>query len=506
MSENTPGQNPSGPEATEILDLGGDRAGKSRKPLIIGVAAVVGVAAVATAGTLTAVALSNAGGSPAEAFPASTVAYAEIDLTEAKNALPTLRKLPSLEKELGLEKGEDPRESMFTNACDDLDFAKDVEPWIGYQAAVGAVPTDAEPVVAFALQVTDESDAEAGLPKLVDCGGSEAAWSVGDGWALIAETDDDLAAIEKAVEAGTLAEDAGFEKWTGDVGGTGFITAYAAKELPDAIADAAENGAFDEAEGELAENPMGGIAPLPDPAALADTIRSAMKDFGGAAFTVRAEENAFELEAASSMGAQAESVEAGTIAGTLPKDTTAVIAANPADGWLTTGLAESGAEDQFTQMLGMAPGDLEKLLGDSFAIAAGEIDLSSPDSLDVGIKLDGADPADVEKFVGDLTAGFGAEGIVSVDSEGEVTSVGTGDYSKDLLADGGLAETDKFKNAVPNAEDSSGVVYVDFDGLDELVTAEAPEVADDIEALGQLGFSAYLDGDTSRALARITVD
>ena len=50
------------------------------------------------------------------------------------------------------------------------------------------------------------------------------------------------------------------------------------------------------------------------------------------------------------------------------------------------------------------------------------------------------------------------------------------------------------------------MVYVDFDGLDELVAAEAPEVADDIEALGQLGFSAYLDGDTSRALARITVD
>ncbi|HEY9352816.1 MAG TPA: hypothetical protein VIP28_06175, partial [Nocardioides sp.] len=140
MSENTPGQNPSGPEATEILDLGGDPAGKSRKPLIIGAAAVVGVAVLATAGTVTAVALSNAGSSPAEAFPASTVAYAEIDLTEAKDALPTLRKLPSLEKELGLKQGEDPRETLFTNACDELDFAADVEPWIGYKAAVGAVP------------------------------------------------------------------------------------------------------------------------------------------------------------------------------------------------------------------------------------------------------------------------------------------------------------------------------------------------------------------------------
>ena len=87
-----------------------------------------------------------------------------------------------------------------------------------------------------------------------------------------------------------------------------------------------------------------------------------------------------------------------------------------------------------------------------------------------------------------------------------MTSVAMGDYGKDLLADGGLAETDKFKNAVPHAKDASGVIYVDFDGFDELVTAEAPEVADDIEALGQLGFSAYLDGETSRALARITVD
>ncbi|MFI5625832.1 hypothetical protein ACIA03_20365 [Nocardioides sp. NPDC051685] len=505
MSETTPGQTPSEP-AAEILGLGEAPAGKSKKPLIIGAAAVGGVAVLAAAGTLTAVALSNAGGSPAEAFPASTVVYTEIDLTEAKGALPTLRKLPSLEKELGLEKGEDPREALFSNACDDLDFAADVEPWIGYKAAVGAIPTDTEPVLAFALQVTDESDAEVGLPKLAECGGSESAWAVSDGWALIAETDDDLAAIEKAVADGTLADDSGFKKWTGDVGGTGFITAYAAKELPDVIADAAENGAFDEAGGDLGEEPMGEIAPLPDPAALADTVRSALKDFGGAAFTVRAEENAFELEAASSMGEQAESVEAGTIAGTLPKDTTAVIAANPADGWLTTGLAGSGAEDQFTQMLGMTPGDLEKLLGDSFALAAGEIDLSAPDSLDLGIKLDGSDTAAVEKLVGDLTAGFGAEGIVSVDSEGDVTSVGMGDYGKDLLADGGLAETEKFKNAVPHADDASAVVYVDFDGLDKVVTAEAPEAADDIEALGQLGFSAYLDGDTSRALARITVD
>ena len=504
MSETTPGQTPSEP-ATEILELGENSAGKSKKPLIIGAGALLGVAVLAGAGTVTAVALSKAGGSPAEAFPASTAIYAEIDLTRAKDAVPLLRKLPSVEKELDLEEGEDPRTSLFAKSCDELDFAKDLEPWLGYKAAVGAVPGGEEPRFAFALQVTDESDAEKGLPKLAECAGSEAAWSVSDGWALVAETDEDLAAIQKAAEKGTLADDAGFTRWTGDVGGTGFVTAYLSEELPDVLADAVASGAFDEAGSDLAGNPMAGAAPMPDATELAETLATALKDFEGAAFTLRAEESAFELEGASSVTEQAEGAEAGTVAGTLPKDTTAVIAMNPADGWLSTGLAGSGADDQFTQMLGMAPGDLEKLLGDSFALALGEIDLTAPDGLQVGLKLDGADSAGVEKFVGDLTAGFGA-GMVSVDSEGDVTTVATGDYGKDLLADGGLAGTEKFKDAVPNADDSSAVIYVDFDGLDKVVNAEAPEVADDIEALGQLGFSAYLDGDTSRALARITLD
>ncbi|NGN91466.1 hypothetical protein G5C66_01765 [Nocardioides sp. KC13] len=505
MSETTPGQTPSEP-AAEILELGEAPAGKSKKPLIIGAGALLGVAVLAGAGTVAAVALSKAGGSPAEAFPVSTVVYTEVDLTEAKDAVPLLRKLPSLERELGLKEGDDPRESLLAKACDELDFARDLEPWLGYKAAFGAVENGDVPALAFALQVTDESEAEKGLPEVAECAGAEAAWSVSDGWALVAETDQALAAIEKAAEKGTLADDAGFEKWTGDVGGTGFVTAYVSEKLPEVLADAAASGAFDDAGGDLAENPMAGAAPVPDPEELAEAFGTAMKDFDGAALTVRAVEGAFELEGASTVTEQAKGAEAGTVAGTLPKDTTAVIAANPADGWLSAGLAGSGVEDQFTQMLGMAPGDLEKVLGDSFALALGELDLGAPDGLQVGLKLDGADAAGVEKLVGDLTKGFGAQGMVSVDSEGDVTTVGVGDYGTDLLADGGLAGTEKFKNAVPNADDASAVVYVGFDGLDEVVTTEAPEVADDIEALGQLGFSAYLDGDTSRALARITVD
>lgn len=506
MSEPTPGQNQPGPAAAEILDSGRTTVSRTRKPLIIGAAGLLGVAVLAGAGTVTAVALSRAGASPAEAFPASTVAYAEIDLTKAKDAVPLLRKLPALERELGLGEGEDPRQALVAQLCEEADFATDVEPWLGYKAAFGAVPATGEPTMMLALQVTDEDDAEKGLARLATCGEQDAAWSVSDGWAVLAQSDDDLEIVANALKEGALSDDAGFTRWTGEVGDAGFVTAYLSDEMPEMIAEAAENGAFDKAADEMIANPFAELGPDAKAGDLAETMRKAMKDFGGAAFTLRASDGAFELEGASTVAEQTTKADAGTIAGTLPKDTTAVVAANPGSGWLQSSMAESGVEDQLTQMLEMAPGDLEKVLGDSFALAVGDLDLTAPDGLQVGLKLEGADAAGVEKSVNELSAGLGAPGMVSVDSEGDLTAVGIGEYGKDLLADGGLGGTEKFKNALPNADDASAVVYVDFDGLDKMVTTMAPGIADDIEALGQLGFSAYADGDTARALARITFD
>ena len=165
----------------------GSGAPRNLKPVLIGGAAVAGLAVVGGA-AWAAMSFFSTGAQPAEALPDSTLAYVSIDLDPSGGqkieAVRTLNKFPEFKDQLGLETDDDVRRWVFDeiqgsdDACANLDYEDDIESWLGNRAAIAAVDTGADsPTMAAVVQVTDADAAESGLVKLQNCaaGGDAAA-------------------------------------------------------------------------------------------------------------------------------------------------------------------------------------------------------------------------------------------------------------------------------------------------------------------------------------------
>ncbi len=121
--------------------------GGRRKGLVIG-GALVGFGALATGGVFAYSAYFASGPQPAEALPADTVGYLSVDLDpsgqQKLEALKTLRKFPAFKENAGLGTDDDLREKLFDSiqgdgVCPEVDYADDIEPWLGDRMAVAAV-------------------------------------------------------------------------------------------------------------------------------------------------------------------------------------------------------------------------------------------------------------------------------------------------------------------------------------------------------------------------------
>ena len=83
------------------------------------------------------------------------------------------------------------------------------------------------------------------------------------------------------------------------------------------------------------------------------------------------------------------------------------------------------------------------------------------------------------------------------------------DYVSELAGSGSLGDSETFQDAVPDADDSLGGLYVDFDAdnwLDELVGEQDPEALENVEPLSSIGASVTKDDDSGRMLLRLTTD
>lgn len=219
-----------------------DRKPRRRAAAIAG---VVGVGAVVGGGAWAWQFWSSQGPQPAEALPASTLAYVALDLAPSGGqklaAYDALRKFPSLKKELKLGSQDDLRRSLVNEVTSesgcDVDFDQ-IEPWAGDRAALAVVPLK-QPEVVAVVQIDDAGKAEAGLKKIArTC--ADFGFAVSGGWALLAETD----AIAKAVKAdaadSTLADDADYIELTESAGDPGVVTLFAAPEAGQALLDVEE--------------------------------------------------------------------------------------------------------------------------------------------------------------------------------------------------------------------------------------------------------------------------
>lgn len=248
MTENNPGDT-SGPtpetEPTSVLPAGDPGATAEARPggrrTAVVVASVLAVALVLGGGAFAAYRVFASSGPQAdEALPASTVALVTLDLDPSAKqkveAIKTIRKFPSLKKELGLDVDDDLREWVFkkftdSGDCKSLDYAKDIEPWIGKRIALGAVDLEAKQVTpVIALQVTDRAAAKRDFAKLVKCSdpGDDFAFTVGKDYLIASDSEANAKKIVAAAEKSTLADSASYRKQMDRVGDLGVLSFYVA--------------------------------------------------------------------------------------------------------------------------------------------------------------------------------------------------------------------------------------------------------------------------------------
>ena len=223
----------------EYLGSAADQTGSApRPPRRWGVVAAVagGVALAAGVGGWGVAQLLAGGAGPASAVPSIAVAYLSVDLdpsaTQKIEALRMLKKFPAIDEQLDLGVRDDLRRWVFErlqedDLCPGLDYARDVEPWLGDRMAVAAVPDDDAPLAPLlVVQVSDREAASRGVTALQGCQDGKGADQpagvafVGD-YMLLTQEQDDADALAKAAEAAPLEEDAAYTDLDGQAGRAG---------------------------------------------------------------------------------------------------------------------------------------------------------------------------------------------------------------------------------------------------------------------------------------------
>lgn len=262
----------SGPEHTiEQYEVVGPRVAadppRSRRYVAALGAAVVAAAAVG-GGMWAWRSWTKQGPQPAQALPANTLAYAALDLDppgeQKVAAYRTLRKFPTLKKDLGLGSTDDLRQSIVDQVGDGagckLAF-KDIKSWMGERIAFAVVAQDKpEPVVV--VQVKDAAQARAGLKAAsAACNADHLGYSVDGDWAVLARDESVAARVARDASAKSLADDGDFRSLTKAAGDPGLATLYAAPAAGKALLDAIDRNPW------LGFTVSSGIAGVLDPVA-----------------------------------------------------------------------------------------------------------------------------------------------------------------------------------------------------------------------------------------------
>lgn len=542
---------PQGPTGPEYLDsssgspvAGTDHASDNRKRMIV-LSGLLGLLAVGGGAAWAASSFLSTGDQPAQALPAGTIAYASVDLDPSGEqkieAIRTLRKFPAFADNVDLDTDDDLRERLFTELtesgeCAGLDYAADVEPWLGNRVAVAAVDTGAEsPSPVLVVQVTDADGAEDGLATLQEtCGGDEVdsatgGWTVDGDWAVIGESVEITDQVVADAGEGTLADDSDFQRWTEEAGDPGIASMYAAPSAGQHFADLM--GAQGSMLGSMSG--MGEIDPGTDEQ-LTEEMEQSLADFRGAAATIRFDDGALEIETAADPGQSLMALSgldqgSAELVSGLPDDTVAAFALGFSDGWFTEMVdtfAELGGAGMTTEEL-MAdmseasgldlPADAEALAGDAMAVSmGGGFDLEAffnggPGELPVGLTIQG-DPDAIEAALDKVKAQMGADAdMLETEVEGDrVTLSPNADYRSTLAGGGSLGDSEAFDEVVEDADEAAALLFVDFDADDNwlarLAGEEDPEIAENIEPLSAFGITGWLEGGVSHSVVKLTTD
>ncbi|HEX4190404.1 MAG TPA: DUF3352 domain-containing protein [Marmoricola sp.] len=511
---------------------------RTRRTAIITAVAVAVVAVLGGGAYAVYTAFFGGGPQPADVLPSTTVAMMSVDLDPSAGqkiaAIRTIRRFPSLKKDLGLHTQDDLRRFIFDKVvqggkCPGLTYDKDMKPWVGKRGAVAAVDLGgAKPVPAIALQVTDRGKAKTDFAKIAACAtsGDGFGFAIGDHYLIASDTTAHAAKILAEGKKKPLADNASYKKWTDQAGDRGVATFYISKKAVGYLADNLKS---------VAGNVPGlGSGSSADPFS---TVQDQLKDFQGIAGTIRFAGGGMEMSLA---GGGLENYTGGSGVGSkigaLPKDTAIAAGIAVPKDYAKTLVANLKASvsgknvDLVTEIAketGLElPDDLQTLLGSAITLSVGgdaPPDLKNLQSLadiPLGLTLHG-DGGAIKDLIATAQEHLGATladyqiGVES--SASEVVLSPSKAYADALLEKGTLGSSSKFTDVVPNADRASAIIYVDFDSawrstLVNLIKdfgGTASEVASadaNTAPLKSLGISTWVQGSTSHFLLKVATD
>ncbi|MET9272718.1 DUF3352 domain-containing protein [Kribbella sp. NPDC003557] len=464
---------------------------KKRGKLIPIIAAVAMVLVVAGGGIFAYGKLGGGGKQPADVLPGTAVGYARVDLNPSAGqkvaAVRFLMKFPSVKDNLGLTgEQDDLRQKLFEqikkSAGDDLadvDFDKDIKPWLGDRAGFAALPPAEgkdEPVPVVAVQIKDEDAANKGMDKLLANEDDKPGRAFSDGYMILG---DDQATVDAAVATAKdnpLSKNAKFSADMDKLGEQGFISGWA-----DAKGLASISGKVESSQ----------IAGLGD---------------ATAAVALRFDASYVELKgiAHGDKSVKVSSADAADLVTKLPETTAGAIAISGGETLIDTAWAQvqkAGGEnlqpmiDEIAEETGLKlPDDLKSLAGKNLSVS---IDKDTADGPKIAARME-TDPAKAEPVVQKLTTLLRERSSANIPIEsakdGDTLVVSTSkDYAEQVLKDGTLGQTENFKQALPDTKGAVMIGYVDF----EAAGSVSDRFADDknLAALRSAGVVTRSTGD-----------
>lgn len=468
---------------------------RKRKGWIVAVIAALAVVLLG-GGTVYAVSAFSGGGTqPHEVLPSNAIGYLRLDLDPdagQKAALFALSRKFTFSQ--GKVSEDDPRKSLFDatqqGGDNPIDYAKDVEPWLGSRVGAVALPGGGkEPGFAVAVQVKDEALAKTGIAKLLD--GQKYGVAFRDGYAIVSDTQQNA---DKYATGPTLSENAEF---TGDVdslAGDGVLSFW---------------------------GHLGQLSKL-SPTELSAEQQTQLDKIKNARFVGALRfDSAFAELTGSVRGAEqmTEGDLPKTDLATLPGSTAGALSISGLDQMVTKQWAEFEKTmaatpevkqfmDQAKQNMGLTlPDDLVTLLGKNLTIAVDEEGLDG-DTPKGGVRIQ-TDAAKAQAVLDKITKSFQDSGqpvpeFGKVAADGVFTVGTTQDYAQKLSEQGNLGDSETFKTAVPNAGDANFALFVDLDKVEKyyLEKMEGDDKAN-LQVLRAVGLSGTQSADAASFSLRL---
>lgn len=456
--------------------------------------------------------LSGGGAQPHDVLPASVIAYVRIDgdpsAAQKIKLLHLLRKSPDLAAELGITNDKQDLRKTFVKSllsdCD-VDFEKDVAPWVGNRFGAGVAKGGKTGYLA--IEVSDEKSARKGLDLMADCLGLDDPGIVfAHGYALLGEGQRATEAAAKEAARSPLADNATFTQDMDSLGDEGIVSVWAdTKPLGNTL------------------GVLGGSLSTTSPADKAlDQTRSA-------AASLRAGDDNIELGAISHQRKDIGKVTPVDL-GKLPN--AAVLAASFSGGgrqvakhW--SSLNEAMGQFDSTRFLDdiesqtgfVLPADLGTLLGDNITLVAGDRNLAKVSQLegpggvediDVAIALH-SDSAKAVALANRIAARVSRRtGVrLAVLKTGDGAVLATNDaFARSFTKGRSLRESKSFRSVISDENSAFGGFYLDIARAVEVARGtDAPPagVNEVLRELKALGLSITNDGTrVMRATLRLS--